>query len=383
MLALVLSCSEKGSVNDKEATNLDDFKSYHLDLNLPKESFVDMIESVELMQFEETDESLLSTIRKINRLDDGFVFHTDKKMGTNEHMTIYFFDENGNFKNKINRQGQGPEEYRSIESLWIENGLVAVYSMPKSMIYRYTPEGEFVDSRRLPDQLRVGDIRPYKDGYVAEMNFHSINDSSYYKFAKLSKDLKLEKAFLKYDKAPDELMGFNAYSTVIPYQDGVQLFRVFSDTIYAYTNDKFAPLVHFDFKEDWFWGDKPVPTYQHLEEVETENKAWYLGMAIGQKYIYADALIGYSHWEYFLIDRMSGKVKRIGMQKGKSVNEEFLYLGWENDRLMFSVTTADVPNILSALDENQINYREGTTLEKIESSENPLVMWMKFKELKK
>ncbi|KYG78782.1 6-bladed beta-propeller [Roseivirga echinicomitans] len=379
MLTLVLSCSEKGSVNDKEATSLDDFKSYHLDLNLPKESFIDMIESVELMQFEETDESLLSTIRKINRLDDGFVFHTDKKMGTNEHTTIYFFDKNGNFKNKINRQGQGPEEYISIESLWMENGLVAVYSMPKSVIYRYTTEGEFVDSRKLPDQVRVGDIRPYKDGYVAEMNYLPINDSSYYKFAKLDKDLKLEKAFLKYKDAPNGMWRPTNYSTVIPYQDGVQLFRVFSDTIYAYTNDKLAPLVHFDFKENWFWADKPEPTSEVWQKVEAENKAWVIGMAIGQKHIYADALIGYSHWEYFLINRMTGKVKRMGMPKGKSVSEEFLYLGWEKDRLMFSVTTADVPKLLSALDENQINYREGTTLEKIESSENPLVMWVKFK----
>ncbi|WP_323757709.1 6-bladed beta-propeller [Roseivirga sp.] len=379
ILVLVLGCAEKGRVDDKEVTDLDDFKSYHLDLDLPKENFIDMVESVELMQFEETDESLLSTIRKINRLDDGFVFHTDKKMGTDEHMTIYFFDENGNFKNKINRQGQGPEEYGSIESLWIESGLVTVYSMPKSVIYRYTPEGDFVDSRKLPDQLRVGDIRPYKDGYVAEMNYLPINDTSYYKFAKLDKDLKLEKAFLKYDNAPDEMPWFIAYSTVIPYQDGVRLFRVFSDTIYAYTNDKLAPLVHFDFKENWFWADKPEPTSEVWQKVEAENKAWTIGMSIGQKYIYADALIGYSHWEYFLIDRMTGKVKRMGMPKGKSVSEEFYYLGWEEDRLMFSVTTADVPNILSALDENQINYREGTTLEKIESSENPVLVWVKFK----
>ena len=380
LLLTAWSCAEKRSVNDKEAENLNDFKSYHLDLNLPKENFIDMIESVELMQFEETDESLLSAIRKINRLDDGFVFHTDKKIGTNEHTTIYFFDENGKFKNKINRQGQGPEEYISIESIWLENGLVAVYSMPKSVIYRYTLEGDFVDSRRLPDQLRVGGIRTYKDGYVAEMNYNPINDTSYYKFVKLNKDLKLEKAYLKYNKAPNGMMMPLAYSTVISYQDGVHLFRVFSDTVYSYQNDEFAPLVHFDFKEDWFWKDKPEPTSKDLQKVEAENKAWVIGMAIGQKHIYADALIGYSHWEYFLIDRMNGKVKRMEMSKGKSVREEFFYLGWEEDRLMFSVTTSDVSNILSALDENQINYREGTTLEKVESSENPVLMWVKFKE---
>ncbi|WP_339607469.1 6-bladed beta-propeller [uncultured Roseivirga sp.] len=383
LLLTLWSCAEKRSVNDKEATSLDDFKSYHLDLNLPKESFVDMIESVELMQFEETDESLLSTIRKINRLDDGFVFHTDKKIGADDHLSIYFFDENGKFQKKINRQGQGPEEYSSIEDLWIENGLVAVYSMPKSVIYRYTTEGEFIDSHKLPDQLRVGGIQPYKGGgYVAEMNYLPINDTSYYKFAKLDKDLKVENPFLKYSKAPDGMMMPINYSTVIPYQDGAQLFRVFSDTVYAYVNDEFAPLAYFNFKEDWFWRDKPEPTSNDLQKVEAENKAWVIGMSIGQKYIYADALIGYSHWEYFLINRMSGKVKRMGMPKGKSVREEFYYLGWEEDRLMFSITTVDVPDILSALDESQINYREGTTLEKIESSENPLVMWVKFENFK-
>jgi hypothetical protein len=77
---------------------------------------------------------------------------------------------------------------------------------------------------------------------------------------------------------------------------------------------------------------------------------------------------------------MSGNVKRMEMPKGKSVYEEFYYLGWEEDRLMLSVTSSDVSGILSALDENQIKYREGTTLEEIESSENPVLMWVKFKE---
>jgi hypothetical protein len=381
LLLAAFSCSDKRLVNDNGTSDLDEFNSYHLDLNLPKENFTDLIESVELMQFEETDESLLSSIRKISRVNGDFVFSTENKVSNSASgKEIYIFDENGSFKNKINHQGPGPEEYISINDLWVEDGLLTVYSMPKSMIYRYSPEGDFIDFRQLPDQLRVGGIRPYKDAYIVEMNFNPINDTSYYKFAKLDRELKLEETFLKYDNAPDELMGFIAYSTVIPSQDGVQLFKVFSDTVYNFKNDELTPLVHLNFKENWFWADKDQPTSQELDKVETENKVWFSSVSIGPKKIFANALIGYSHWEYFLIDRMSGNVKRMEMPKGKSVYEEFYYLGWEEDRLMLFVTSSDVSGILSALDENQIKYREGTTLEEIESSENPVLMWVKFKE---
>jgi hypothetical protein len=358
LLIAAWSCSDKSPVNDMVATDLDEFNSYHLDLNLPKENFTDLIESVELMQFEETDESLLSSIRKISRVNGDFVFSTESEVSNSASgKEIYIFDENGSFKNKINHQGPGPEEYISINDLWVEDGLLTVYSMPKSMIYRYSPEGDFIDFRQLPDQLRVGGIRPYKDGYIVEMNFNPINDTAYYKFAKLDKDLKLEEIFLKYDNAPDELMGFIAYPTVIPSQDGVQLFKVFSDTVYNFKNDELTPLVHLNFKENWFWADKDQPTSQELDKVETENKVWFSSVSIGPKKIFANALIGYSHWEYFLIDRMSGNVKRMEMPKGKSVYEEFYYLGWEEDRLMLSVTSSDVSGILSALDENQIPRR--------------------------
>ena len=381
LLLTVWGCAEKGDVNDTEVTNLDNFKSYHLDLSSPKESFLDLIESVEFIQFEETDESLLSSIRKISHLNGDFVFSTESQVSSSASGTVYIFDENGNFKNKVSRQGQGPEEYRSIDDLWVEDGLLAVYSMPKSMIYRYNPEGEFVDSRQLPSQLRVGGIRPYKDGYMAEMNYHPTHDTSFYKFAKLDKDLKLEKSFLKYNMAPDELTGFIAYPTTLSYQDGVHLFRVFSDTVYVFKNDALAPLVHLNFKENWFWSDNPRPTFEDLDKVETENKAWISSVSIGQEYIYANALIGYSHWEYFLIDRSSGKVERMEMPKGKSVREEFFYLGWEGDRLMFSISTTDASNLISSIVESRIKFRPGTTLEEIESSENPVLMWVKFKKL--
>jgi hypothetical protein len=40
----------------------------------------------------------------------------------------------------------------------------------------------------------------------------------------------------------------------------------------------------------------------------------------------------------------------------------------------------DISPFLSELKEDQITFRQGTTLEEIKSSENPVLMWVKFKD---
>jgi hypothetical protein len=48
-----------------------------------------------------------------------------------------------------------------------------------------------------------------------------------------------------------------------------------------------------------------------------------------------------------------------------------------------SISPADVADFLGELDEAQWQFKPGTTLEEIESSENPVLMWVTFEDLTK
>lgn len=52
---------------------------------------------------------------------------------------------------------------------------------------------------------------------------------------------------------------------------------------------------------------------------------------------------------------------------------------WEGNKLAMSLPSAELSPFLSELTEDQIVFSSGATLEEVESSENPVLIWVKFK----
>ncbi|MDL2278973.1 6-bladed beta-propeller, partial [Parabacteroides sp. OttesenSCG-928-G07] len=67
-----------------------------------------LTDNYEITQLETTENCLIGKIDKIRKIEGHYYFLSDNK-------TILHFNEQGEFVSSLNKQGQGPEEYRRIE----------------------------------------------------------------------------------------------------------------------------------------------------------------------------------------------------------------------------------------------------------------------------
>ena len=373
LLLVSFSCSKNVSEKESEAVVVtDDFKSYRLDSDQPQERFADLIESVEVVRLEETENSLLSYLRSFQKTENNLVFNT-----SGQESDVLVHDLNGNFVKKINRKGDGPEEYEDINDLWLENDTLVIYSRAKSEVIRYNLEGDFIKKDKLPQ--RVGHIYGYKGGYALEMNDYLINDTSQYRYASLDKNLELTGLYLRVDDQMSEGMMWFSNNPIAPYKDGLTLFRMMSDTVYLLKENNFIPFVHFDFGSEWLWDEGRDLT----GEIQNTDKVWAAKAYFNNSRIWISPSSGYSQEKdppSFFLDRSTGIIDAVDMRKADKSKGIAYAMTWDNDRLIFTVQSPDMRSFLSELKEDQIKFRPGTTLKEIESSENPVLMWVKFKE---
>lgn len=94
---------------------------------------------------ETNDESLIYTVDKIKIDQNGDFYILDKKMNQ-----LVIFDKNGGYKWRLNRVGQGPEEYLSIKDFILENECIYILSGIDIMVY--TKKGIFLEKIKLVEQ---------------------------------------------------------------------------------------------------------------------------------------------------------------------------------------------------------------------------------------
>ncbi|MFT6873137.1 MAG: hypothetical protein ACJAVN_002153 [Roseivirga sp.] len=373
LVLLVLSCDQRSTI--KESTpisELDVFQSYKIEINSPKVKLTNQIASVEIARLEETEESLLSDVREIFTYEDRLLFYYK---GSGD---IYIFDQSGNFKNRINRSGNGPEEYRQISDLWLESDTISIHIRGTQNLKKYDFQGNFIESLRLP--AMVDHLYSYSNGYIFGTNFVPLQDSIRYQWGIWDEDLSLSRGFLPYDESwINELVMYYSINTIHPYQDDRLLIRMHSDSVYLLRDDQLKPIVHFDFGEDWFWTDRGIANEQDMTALETSDQAWENEINVGAKSIYLKSIIGFTAWEHFLINRQNGKVNHLDMTKGPEELFTLYTLRWKEGRLLCAMPSDEVVEFINQLGEENVQFKEGTSLDIIEASENPVLLWIKFK----
>ena len=82
----------------------------------------------------------------------------------------------------------------------------------------------------------------------------------------------------------------------------------------------------------------------------------------------------------FLLDRESGAYQRFDFKKKENGNFLVNAFGWHDGKMLFSTSSADIAELLADIPTENVSFAQGNSLEKIESSENPVLMWVRFKE---
>jgi len=101
-------------------------------------------EDVFFVKLETTDESLIANISDIF-FDDSLIFVVDTKM-----KSVFIFDFEGNYINKIAAFGAGPCEYGTLYNVFLDrkNKYVVIVDTPRGKIYSYSYDGKCVREER-------------------------------------------------------------------------------------------------------------------------------------------------------------------------------------------------------------------------------------------
>lgn len=209
--------------------------SYYIDVQ-NTEPITDVFENWQAVPLETKDSVLITDIDKIEVNDDYF-FILDRLVAT-----IFQFDKNGNFVNKIERQGEGPEEYLEISDFkWFEN-FVYVLSSVNHTIYKYDMTGSFVKSYKLDDYYHRFEFYN-KDTIVLYSAF-----SNEKKFNFCFYDLVGEKIFAE-TSAFDRNENFIIYKC--PFSDEFSFYKYvyfpYDYSIYELTSESCNPVFRFEF----------------------------------------------------------------------------------------------------------------------------------------
>lgn len=366
--SMLISCA-KSENNDNATNQVDEFRSYSIDMEMPSTRLADMIDTVILMRFEETENSFLRYVLTLSKFDQGFVVPT--KGG----LTV--FDERGNFSHNIHKMGIGPEEHGRIYDFWIEGDTISVFSKEDQYIKRYSMAGDFISSFRLP--YFTQHVFPLENGFVYDLNYELFKDSIKSRLLLLNEKHELKDSFLPYTTIP-KMHVFSQFPSIKPYGDGATYLGVMSDSLYHIKNHQVKPLMHFNFGEKWYWDEEGKMMLASPLSERSKSKVSDINTFLNREYVLLTARMRLSEPSPFLIDRRSGEITLIDLSNKGDGRNSISFIAWDAGYLMASIHSNDIDELLEEVVPSRVKFKSGTTLEEIETSENPVLMWLKFKQ---
>ncbi len=110
---------------------------------------------IHFIPLETTEKSLIGSSRKGVYYVNGVIYWLEGKRGT---AVLKIFDKDGKFIREFDRGGRGPEEYRGIYSLQIDNKTGNLCFISNNTIYEYASDGQFIKKVARPTEKKL-------DGY--------------------------------------------------------------------------------------------------------------------------------------------------------------------------------------------------------------------------
>src|SRR5690554_431203 len=228
-----------------------------------------LFESIDIIPLETTEKSLISNAKKI-------IIYNDKKIYIQDFInSLYVFDINGKFIQKIRKQGQGPKEYIQLAGFDVDNH-GNIYILDYHKILKFDPDGNFEFSKNLnfstkkfqcwPEQLLVAN-----DGYFiwsGSLGIKENKDNRHFAMYYITNDYKMDKGFFPIKhKLMSSLCRFRRYDNLYNIDPTFG-----NDTIFSIIEDEVVPRYYINFGKRAL--KKKIPDeYNSFSEFKSEIAA--------------------------------------------------------------------------------------------------------------
>lgn len=284
LLTLSISCSkneQQGGVSIDLLNGVNDSLGYSL--------FVDSIENLKL---DATDSCL------IGRIKDMAISRERLFLFDEQQQTIWIFNREGRYLNKISKKGDGPGEYARISQFEYDdkNNQIIVLSPWKKVLMFYSPEGEYKRTVELP--MRINDFKVCAQGGFILSNsgldeptagIYYVNDSG----KEIKCLVKRKSNHLVYTTSNWELC---SYGDIICF-----MAPNFDNTVYHFENQSLSVEFPFSVKPDLKHDYKETVSLQNFEDF---IRTTYLE---GEKWIWATYWSSVDDLRILLYSKETGK----------------------------------------------------------------------------
>jgi len=273
-LLIFLALVNYSCTNNKEDQNFSNpiLINQHLPSEDSKIDFLDFLEIQEIIPLQTSDSSLIDFVNKVI-IDKDLIFIKGSK-------SVYKFQRDGTFLNKLAKKGKGPGEYTNLTDviLFPEEEMVWIYDSNRRSILKYTYDFEFETNTTVNhpilgidyyDKTLVG-----SSGYYSDFKDH--NSISF--FNEFTFGIENSPALaLPYNPEKSNYLLVHRHDYFSKLSNGLNFVNSFNDTIYRIeAGNSIYPEFYVDFgerkvSEDDLVGQgykTIVDVYQHLNAKE-------------------------------------------------------------------------------------------------------------------
>lgn len=252
------------NLDDVERVDLSHFQKYQPLL------MSDIFSSVKYIPLEETNQSVIGDIEKMEITEKGDILVFDHRS-----RCVLKFSGEGKFLNTIGQAGHAENEY--VEPLYMaydgDKHQVVVYDNARKCLKYYAEDGEYVESIHLPWYINSFEILD-KDKLLLYMQYDEFSspDSIGYNYVVIDKNAKILNKFAPYKK-----QFFNALSNVFCKDKGrIYCHIPMTPVVNEVSADEMTPIFYIDFGErsipqEWY-GDSQF--HEKLEERTDVGFTW-------------------------------------------------------------------------------------------------------------
>jgi len=290
---IYLSCSEKrDSINS-------------IDYNSTEEiSIFDFVDSIDVIQLETNDNSLIWQINKVIFYNNRLYIHDVRQQ------VILCFDSSGKFLFKINQKGQGPDEYLYLGDFNIDtfNNQILLLE-PFGHLLLFDLEGHFIDKIRLPKEIvAYNEVFPIdKDNLI----FISLNEYGVLFYSRNANKITDK-------KYPRDSYLFSSTGKTYTYNENVY----FSE---PYTNK----VINLTEQTEFFWNfGKKNNSEDQLRDLKKLTKSEDLKVArdfVGEGKLNYKIFMNYESSRYKICIMDCGKFKFKHIFYDKTLNQPFIF----------------------------------------------------------
>lgn len=341
-----------------------------------KDLILQDIMDVEYVPLETTDdfithgivEAVGKNLLLIRNRNDGDIFIFDRKTGKGLR--------------KINRQGQGAEEYSGVQGIILdeENNELFVKDHQARKLLVYDLSGNFKRSFKFADTSYYDDIFDYdRDHLISYKKYFTAEDNEKSCHLLISKQdgttSEISIPFIEY-KTPvitkDELVVSPEYHLTFPTRDNWALVNTSSDTIFKYSQKgALSPLII------------RTPSIQSMEvetflfpTVITDR---YYFMRTMKKELDYTTFKGYPSYD-LVYDKQEKAIFKYTLYNGDYSNKNEVYFFTKPCNHEIPVClTLDAPDLVEAYEQGQLKGRLKDIVATMDEEANPVIMLIKYK----